>query len=545
MGIWKHHIIGISAAWLCGSLAIASPFLECSQFYTKIKVLSPDSLGPVARDLQQLFKYNDAELAKAFNRLSESEKAEHSKEKLREQELIKQLTDSKIPLKQSEDHIKVLIKNKILFSKLHEDAFISAMELVFKGSLYDGVKKSRTRLDILETYLTSTNEADKGELERFIIHMVEKIQKEHYQPQWKELNPAQKETIALQHSKQIGLSAKEDIKLLVSNFNSLQDVLDKDTTPHLISSIVRRSLHHQIKSMYAHLPTWKTRVGNVAIGVAPALTSVGLYQMLDPSGFGGQVLLPLSTILGSFLSIGWPVMDSPVVAIKRARNRFASDAKSNEQQLTNEIIKENGLRIIEAQIKLDELREDQEDFSFNSIRAELESGLASRDFYKLSIWGTEFQKGFSNLSHRQVRLDQRLDLISDQLRPLISELEKPTQDFSVVSSHQKTANQALLQIQNLLIDYAFLRSDYLSIAMAFDKYTDAVLTLDSDSIPTSEQSLILTDKLSKFSYYRDLIVKASGKTNGARNQVLALVRVISRFEEAAMMNLVESIRKDN
>jgi hypothetical protein len=205
--------------------------------------------------------------------------------------------------------------------------------------------------------------------------------------------------------------------------------------------------------------------------------------------------------------------------------------------LISKVLEESTPHANEEKINLSEIREDKEDGKFTKIIKELESNLSIENIFTLQIWGNEFQTGFANTAQRHLDLDQRLTLISQELNPMLQVLKDSAAPAHRLSAFHRLVEVSGTQIQNLILDIAFLRNDYLALAVVLDRYVEVLNNFElANSLSPAQQELV-KNKGERFKQAKQLLLLSAERTNRLLEQVNGVGENLNDFHEVILAEL--------
>jgi hypothetical protein len=565
--IWTLFLLITSASLLVQ----ASTHNLCPRFYRSTTYSAStsnksgtSSIGPIATELKDILSFNDAEVGRAFERLSAVEKESIKKGIKDTQALVKEITDAKIPIQNAAEQIKKLIKYNLLFSSNQTKAFKTAFGELFDGfdvnGSFSNSREGKLKLKSFETLLTSnTPEAQKkvddlvGKTEEilrksfdagiFEKKIVESKNNSYItvRREWADMDSMQRSESA--NAKSNIFKIKPNTPELLTAVDEIQTFLNTPGSRYFLKAIIKKSLPEQIKIVEKSATSWKTG----AIISSGVLANAGLIFMAGQYGADLQsagIIIP--TILYGIVSFAgsanFLLNPTPIMAKALANRKFKKAGLKNEQEIVAEITNDKTMDIIESKIRADEVREEADDFSFAEIMNEIRAGLPKQDMFKVPLWGKQFNKGFSNVALRQAKLDERLDLIAKELDPLMQELRAGTADLKRLNAFQVLVEVSEVQVQNLLLDIAFLRNDYMALALALDKYIAVITDLRDSGTVESTHTGFVQDKIDRLTRSKNTLLMSAQKTNATLDQVRSVVGTLNDYDEIILSDMAMSLK---
>lgn len=522
--------------------AYAGSANHCIYFYNKHSAVKSPSqaltLGETALEMQNILQLNSDQITKANDRLSEKEIQLLKTEQAKDETFLVDLAHSNIPLKDSADAIKKLVKFKVLFAKEHDRAFDQAYDIFFETTWRNSEKNRKAKLQALNRMTESKNPDDVKGVMQFVETMTAHIHAQFYHKEWHNLNAMAKIEVASGYAGKIGLSTKSAD--LVAHFNDLQVFLSNPENNKILFSVIHRALPEQINSKIKGTKNWKSYARHYGLTLSAATAAIlGIKYSVDIEalkyGFATLGMLSLGGLTTPFGTIG-------DVEKHFAFRKFKKNTVRDNSFILPDPEPNKDVSPRESIIKESELREEHDDFMFSKIMKELGDGLSPQDFYLLSRWGSGLHLGQSNLLARQSRLDERLKLIADEMDPVLKALATPTRDAQTLAVFQRLVEVSNTQIQNLMIDYASLRDDYMSLSITADHYLTALKQLESSPELRSEQVALVAEKLRSMDSKRTMLLSTAQETNRAHAFILSVIKNLGEYNLIILTDVITNIK---
>jgi hypothetical protein len=520
--------------------AAAGSTSQCGDFYRySTSRLSARNLGPIGLEMKRLLSAKDKAVHAALEQLDKVDKNALQKLTDTQKNLASELEE--IPTEDVALHIKQLVKNGVLFSRTHEFAFSKATHDVlgiyfFEGRRYIRRQEEKFQLQAFEKLLVSELPKDKEKINEVLAFMVDIFKKTYLIPEWFTLDSVKKA------EKATAIAWRWDLKTtdqIVYQVDQLQQFFHSPYADKILTAALRHSLARQTQLMIASkIPTWKTLATNVGAVATQATGTVLGAAALSSSSFGEPVMWITGGIMTLALGAN-TIAHKPSLKgfLERRKLKKESTHEDEVDNLISKVLEESTPHANEEKINLSEIREDKEDGKFTKIIKELESNLSIENIFTLQIWGNEFQTGFANTAQRHLDLDQRLTLISQELNPMLQVLKDSAAPAHRLSAFHRLVEVSGTQIQNLILDIAFLRNDYLALAVVLDRYVEVLNNFElANSLSPAQQELV-KNKGERFKQAKQLLLLSAERTNRLLEQVNGVGENLNDFHEVILAEL--------